>query len=119
MVLGCDCINLCYHAYTGRTRNTWIRMLCPLSVHTGMSAPCNFEHSQLWGAQRAMAPCCPPRALFCGSFLLSTQRRWPHWPWDMEYCCHLVVTVGHCPEPESPLERAGMRWGEGFTKCLP
>lgn len=42
MVLGCDCINLCYHAYTGRTRNTWIRMLCPLSVHTGMSAPCNF-----------------------------------------------------------------------------
>lgn len=95
-------------------------MLRPLSIHTGMSAPCNFvggTHSlgELRGPWLRVAH----PGLFCGSFLLSTQRRWPHWPWDMEYCCHLVVTVGHCPEPQSLLERAGMRWGEGFPKCPP
>lgn len=42
---------------------------------------------------------------FAGPPGLSTRWCWPHWPCYMQRCCHLVVAVGHCPEPGSPLEK--------------
>lgn len=67
--------------------------------------PVTLEVLLALGAPEAQAPCCPPRALLQVSF--RQLRGAGPLAWDMEYCCHLVVAVGHCYRARVTPERAG------------